>query len=180
VGFGVLALAGVAGLVEDWEAAAAPAIEAGIRTAFARTGLVVSPDGGAWGKLLPIFKLGGGGKLDDDAMVQALRNLPVITLVIEPICINNCTTRSFGTQIGNSFGTLSLIVSEPLSLSVLEENNDVLTLVTRMNLREATTIKLQPGNYILVYKPAKSSKTESTKAVKVLLEESRYQVVSLK
>jgi hypothetical protein len=50
--------------------------------------------------------LGGGGKLDDDAMVQALRNLPVITLVIEPICINNCTTRSFGTQIGNSFGTL--------------------------------------------------------------------------
>jgi uncharacterized protein (TIGR01777 family) len=53
----------LAEVVEDWEAAAAPAIEAGIRTAYARTGLVVSPDGGAWGKLLPIFKLGGGGKL---------------------------------------------------------------------------------------------------------------------
>lgn len=79
-----------------------------------------------------------------------------------------------------SFGTLSLVVSEPLSLSVLEEKNDVLTLVTRMDLRESTTLKLQPGNFILVYKPAKSSKTESTKAVKVLLEESRYQVVSLK
>jgi hypothetical protein len=53
----------LAGVVEDWEAAAQPAIDAGIRVAFARTGLVVSSEGGAWQKLFPIFKAGIGGRL---------------------------------------------------------------------------------------------------------------------
>ncbi|MFI8179626.1 TIGR01777 family oxidoreductase [Actinacidiphila glaucinigra] len=49
----------------DWEAAADPAREAGVRTAFARTGLVVSGRGGAWGRLFPLFKAGLGGRLGD-------------------------------------------------------------------------------------------------------------------
>lgn len=53
----------LAGVVRDWESAARPAIDAGVRVAFARTGLVVSSDGGAWQKLFPIFKAGIGGKL---------------------------------------------------------------------------------------------------------------------
>ncbi|MCU1376473.1 MAG: hypothetical protein JWO68_3759 [Actinomycetia bacterium] len=48
-------------LVEAWEAAAQPAIDAGIRTAYLRTGIVLSPDGGAMGKTLLLFKLGLGG-----------------------------------------------------------------------------------------------------------------------
>lgn len=47
----------------DWEAAAAPARAAGIRTVFARTGLVVAAHGGAWGKLFPVFRAGIGGRL---------------------------------------------------------------------------------------------------------------------
>ncbi|MDJ0461412.1 TIGR01777 family oxidoreductase [Streptomyces sp. H27-C3] len=47
----------------EWEEAAAPAEEAGVRTVFARTGLVVSRDGGAWGKLFPLFKAGLGGRM---------------------------------------------------------------------------------------------------------------------
>ncbi|GAA3262227.1 TIGR01777 family oxidoreductase [Streptomyces lavendulae] len=47
----------------DWEAAAAPARAAGIRTVFARTGLVVAAGGGAWGKLFPVFRAGIGGRL---------------------------------------------------------------------------------------------------------------------
>lgn len=50
-------------LVVRWEAAAAPAEAAGIRVAYLRTGLVVSRQGGAWGRLFPIFKLGLGGKI---------------------------------------------------------------------------------------------------------------------
>ncbi|MGK5499078.1 TIGR01777 family oxidoreductase [Streptomyces sp. URMC 125] len=46
-----------------WEAAAAPAEEAGIRTVYARTGLVVSRHGGAWGRLFPVFRAGLGGPL---------------------------------------------------------------------------------------------------------------------
>jgi uncharacterized protein (TIGR01777 family) len=46
-----------------WEAAAKPAVEAGIRTAFLRTGLVLDPKGGALQKMLPLFKLGVGGRI---------------------------------------------------------------------------------------------------------------------
>lgn len=53
----------LADLVADWEAAAAPSAEAGIRTPLARTGLVMSPKGGALQKQLPLFKLGLGGRL---------------------------------------------------------------------------------------------------------------------
>lgn len=55
----------LAELCVDWEAAAAPAEAAGVRTAFARTGLVVARSGGAWGRLFPIFRLGLGGRLGD-------------------------------------------------------------------------------------------------------------------
>lgn len=47
----------------EWEAAADPAREAGIRVVHPRTSLVLSPEGGALGTTLPIFKLGLGGKI---------------------------------------------------------------------------------------------------------------------
>ncbi|MYV62045.1 DUF1731 domain-containing protein, partial [Streptomyces sp. SID4931] len=43
--------------------ATAAAEEAGVRTVHARTGLVVGREGGAWGRLFPLFKAGLGGKL---------------------------------------------------------------------------------------------------------------------
>ncbi|MFE9834385.1 TIGR01777 family oxidoreductase [Streptomyces sp. NPDC005551] len=49
----------------EWEGAAAAAREAGVRTVFARTGLVVAREGGAWGKLFPVFKAGLGGRMGD-------------------------------------------------------------------------------------------------------------------
>ena len=52
-------------VVAAWEAAAQPAIDAGIRTAFLRSGVVLSPDGGALAKQLPLFKLGVGGPIGD-------------------------------------------------------------------------------------------------------------------
>lgn len=50
-------------LCVEWEEAAAPAEEAGVRTVFARTGLVVAAKGGAWGRLFPLFKAGLGGRM---------------------------------------------------------------------------------------------------------------------
>jgi uncharacterized protein (TIGR01777 family) len=46
-----------------WEAATAPASEAGVRVAMLRTGLVLAAGGGALGRMLPIFKLGLGGRI---------------------------------------------------------------------------------------------------------------------
>lgn len=46
-----------------WEAAATPAQVAGVRVVHPRTGLVMSPNGGALARMLPIFRAGLGGKL---------------------------------------------------------------------------------------------------------------------
>jgi uncharacterized protein (TIGR01777 family) len=46
-----------------WEAATAPAEEAGIRVAHLRTGIVLSAHGGALGRMLTPFKLGIGGRM---------------------------------------------------------------------------------------------------------------------
>jgi len=46
-----------------WEAAAAPARAARIRTVLLRTGIVLSASGGALGKQLPLFRLGLGGRI---------------------------------------------------------------------------------------------------------------------
>jgi len=47
----------------EWEAAAEPAREVGVRVVHPRLGIVLSTEGGALGTTLPIFKLGGGGKI---------------------------------------------------------------------------------------------------------------------
>ncbi|MGW3492829.1 TIGR01777 family oxidoreductase [Streptomyces sp. NPDC001020] len=52
-------------LCVEWEEAAAAAREAGVRTVLARTGLVVAREGGAWGRLFPIFRAGLGGRMGD-------------------------------------------------------------------------------------------------------------------
>jgi uncharacterized protein (TIGR01777 family) len=51
----------LAGLCEDWEAAARPVTEVGTRLVLVRTGIVMSPKGGALSKLLTPFKAGVGG-----------------------------------------------------------------------------------------------------------------------
>lgn len=53
------------GVVAAWESAAQPAVDAGIRTVFLRSGVVLSPDGGALAKQLPMFKAGIGGPIGD-------------------------------------------------------------------------------------------------------------------
>jgi uncharacterized protein (TIGR01777 family) len=52
----------LAEVCREWEEAAAPAVQAGIRTAHLRTGIVLSPKGGALGAMLLPFKMGLGGR----------------------------------------------------------------------------------------------------------------------
>ncbi|MCW2918751.1 MAG: NAD-dependent epimerase/dehydratase [Actinomycetia bacterium] len=53
----------LAEVVRDWEASAAPAAAKGIRVVHPRTGLVLAREAGLLGRVLPLFKLGVGGKL---------------------------------------------------------------------------------------------------------------------
>lgn len=47
----------------EWEAATSPARDAGIRVVNLRLGVVLCPAGGALAKMMPVFKLGLGGRI---------------------------------------------------------------------------------------------------------------------
>ncbi|MFG1999836.1 TIGR01777 family oxidoreductase [Spirillospora sp. NPDC048911] len=106
----------LAELVRDWEAAAAPAVDAGVRVVHARTGIVLAREGGSLGKTLPLFKLGLGGKLGDGRQwvswismtdqIAALRHLiegelsgPVNLTAPSPVT-NATYTRAVGKALG--------------------------------------------------------------------------------
>jgi uncharacterized protein len=55
----------LAEVCQEWEEATTPAVQADIRTAHLRTGIVLSPKGGALGAMLLPFKLGLGGRTGD-------------------------------------------------------------------------------------------------------------------
>ncbi len=125
----------LAGVTVEWEAATAPAEAAGIRVAHLRTGIVLSPDGGALAKQLPLFKFGLGGKLgsgrqywswislnDEVAMIDWLLHNevtgPVNLTAPEPVT-NAEFTKALGSALGRptflpvpSFGPKLLLGGE--------------------------------------------------------------------
>lgn len=54
-----------------WEGSARPAVDAGIRVAYLRTGIVLDDDGGALAKQLPFFKAGIGGRSGPGTQFQS-------------------------------------------------------------------------------------------------------------
>ena len=75
----------LAGVCVAWEAAAAPAAAAGIRTVLLRTGIVLSAAGGALGKQLPLFRLGVGGRIGSGRQYRSW-----ITLDDQVAAIEHC------------------------------------------------------------------------------------------
>jgi uncharacterized protein len=72
----------LADVVRDWEAAAAPARDAGIRVVNLRTGIVLSPRGGVVGRLLPLFRLGLGAKVGPGTQVMSWITLTDVVRII--------------------------------------------------------------------------------------------------
>jgi uncharacterized protein len=106
----------LAEVCKEWEAATLAAKDAGIRTAYMRTGLVLSSKGGALPKMLPPFRMGVGGRLGSGrqwmswihiedlvaAILQILRNDslqgPVNLVAPQPVT-NAEFTRTLGTVL---------------------------------------------------------------------------------
>ncbi len=61
----------LAEVCEAWESSAAPAQAGGTRLVFLRTGIVLSPNGGALKKLAPLYKFGLGGKMGSGKQWQS-------------------------------------------------------------------------------------------------------------
>ena len=66
----------LADVCQQWESATHAAAAAGTRVAFLRTGIVLTPKGGALKKMLPLFKLFAGGRFGNGKQWQSWISLP--------------------------------------------------------------------------------------------------------
>jgi uncharacterized protein (TIGR01777 family) len=120
----------LADLARDWEAAAAPAADAGIRVVHPRSGHVLAKDGGLLGRLLPLFKLGLGGKLGSgrqwmswisrDDHIAALRFL-IDGDIAGPVNLttpNPVTNAEFTRALGRAVGRPAIFTVPPFALRV--------------------------------------------------------------
>lgn len=119
-------------LGRDWESATEPARDAGIRVVLPRFGLVLTPAGGALGRMLPAFLLGAGGPLGsgkqwvswisiDDAVGAVHHALftedlagPVNTAAPEPV-----TSRAFAATLGRVLTRPAVLPAPALALKLL-------------------------------------------------------------
>jgi uncharacterized protein (TIGR01777 family) len=103
----------LAELCREWEAASVPAAEKGVRVVRLRTGIVLSPAGGALKKMLLPFRLGLGGRLGsgqqymswialDDVLAVILRALTDDSLAgpVNAVAPNAVTNREFTRTLG--------------------------------------------------------------------------------
>lgn len=87
-----------------WEEAAKPAEASGVRTVFLRTGIILSVKGGALKKMLPPFKLGGGGILGSGKQYVSWISITDMVEIIQ-FFINNTTLS----------GAFNLVAPNPVS-----------------------------------------------------------------
>jgi uncharacterized protein (TIGR01777 family) len=72
-------------LCVDWEHSTHLAEEMGIRVVHMRFGIVLSPKGGALGKMLPVFRLGFGGKLGSGKQMMSWIALDEVPTAMEHV-----------------------------------------------------------------------------------------------
>jgi uncharacterized protein len=66
----------LADLCQQWEGAAQPAVDAGIRVVYLRFGVVLGSGPGALARILPFFRLGLGGRLGSGRQYMSWISLP--------------------------------------------------------------------------------------------------------
>ena len=103
----------LAEVCREWEEAAAPAAQAGIRVVHPRFGVILSPNGGALAKMLTPFRLGLGGRIGsgrqwiswiaiDDAVGAIYHALTTDSLrgPVNTVAPNPVTNRDFTKSLG--------------------------------------------------------------------------------
>jgi uncharacterized protein (TIGR01777 family) len=101
----------------EWEAACEPALQKGIRVVNLRTGVVLTPEGGALAKMLPPFKMGVGGVIGngrqymscialDDLIGAILHTLvtPSLSGPVNGVCPQPVTNHDFTKTLGTVLG----------------------------------------------------------------------------
>jgi uncharacterized protein (TIGR01777 family) len=96
----------LAELCLDWEKAAQPAVDAGIRVVYLRFGVALSAEGGALARMLPIFRAGAGGRLGSGRQWMSWIALPDVIRIIE-----------FALQTASLSGPVNLVAPNPVTNS---------------------------------------------------------------
>ncbi len=136
----------LARVAASWEMAAEPAREAGVRVVHPRTGTVADPEGGAFGRLLPVLRLGVGGRLGSGRQwwslisltdeVGAIRHVIDHDEVVGPVNIGapqQVTNGDLTTALGKAMHRPTLaFVPRPVLQVVLGEFADELLIDQRM------------------------------------------------
>ncbi len=111
----------LADVCRQWEAAALPAAAAGTRVAYLRTGIVLTPKGGALKKMLPLFKFFAGGRFGKGTQWQSWISLPdevgaikhlLTAEVTGPVNLtapNPVTNAGFAKLLGQALGRPSVL-----------------------------------------------------------------------
>ncbi|MDM8524883.1 TIGR01777 family oxidoreductase [Desulfococcaceae bacterium HSG8] len=108
----------------EWEKAAAPAIEKGIRVVFLRIGIALTPAGGALAKLLLPFQAGVGGKLGNGRQYMSWVSMDDVISVIHRMITDDSMEGPVNVVAPNPVTNIELtkilgrVLSRPTSLSV--------------------------------------------------------------
>jgi uncharacterized protein (TIGR01777 family) len=114
----------LAELCQAWEAATRPAARMGIRVAHLRTGLVLTPAGGALGMMLPSFKIGIGGRIGSGRQYVSWIDhddlLGMISHVIHTPSIRGAVNATAPYPVPNSTftGTLGRVLRRPTLIPI--------------------------------------------------------------
>lgn len=117
---------------QEWENACTPALNAGIRTANIRLGMVLSANGGALQKMLPPFRLGFGGPLGDGRQflswiyihdlcraVEHIIETPELKGAVNMVSPEPVRNKEFATTLGHVIGRPTFLPAPSLALRIL-------------------------------------------------------------
>jgi uncharacterized protein len=121
----------LAAVAREWEAASAAAVDAGVRVVLLRTGIVLSPHGGALERLLLPFRLGMGGPIGSgrqwmswislDDHVRAMEHALATTGLHGPVNLvspNPVTNAEFAATLGRVLSRPALVPVPALALEL--------------------------------------------------------------
>ena len=94
----------LAEVTREWEGAAQPLVDAVVRTAFLRTGIVLSAKGGALAKMLTPFKMGVGGRIGNGRQKMSWISLPDLVQVYV-----------FAVENDSVWGPINAVAPEPVT-----------------------------------------------------------------
>ncbi len=121
----------LADVCRRWEAATAEASDAGVRTVRLRFGVVLSVRGGALAKLLPIFKMGLGGRVGDGRQYMSWVSMPDairassfaltedgLSGAVNVVAPNPVTNRELASTLGRVLGRPSFLPVPKVAIDV--------------------------------------------------------------